>query len=547
MFRTKLRLRLSLYLLLALSPAALLLPYLIVQHQREHLQGEIARQVTEIAQLIVKSTRYTMLVNEREIAEKMVEDIGRQPGIERVRVINADGTIIHSNRRAEFLHSIERSEEPCRGCHKTAEPMKHVSDKDRWRIETGADGRRLIAAMEPIRNESSCATAECHEHSPRTEVLGVVDIAYSLAEVDRALEHHAVNIFVLSSGIILLVALGGGLLLHRMIYLPLKDLNAGAQRISQGDLDHRIPVRSHDEFGQVADSFNHMGSALKGSLHELKELVQTLEQKVEERTKALRAAEAEVAQGEKLASIGLLASGIAHELNNPLTGVLTFTSLLRQKMPAGSADAEDLDLVIRETRRCASIIRRLLDFAREKVPTEGHVDVNAVINEVVRFVFNPATLQNVEVVTQLAPDLPRVWGDADMIKQVVLNIVVNATQAIEGAGRVVVESHRVATAAGLPAMIEFSISDTGCGIPAANMKHIFEPFFTSKEVGKGTGLGLSVSYGIVKAHGGTIKVESVVGEGSTFRVQLPVAAPAREAAASPAFPTSPTSATNGTP
>jgi two-component system, NtrC family, sensor kinase len=541
MFRTNLRLRLSLYLLLALSPAALLLPYLIVQHQRNHLQGEIARQVTEIAQLIVKSTRYTMLVNEREIAEKIVEDIGRQPGIERVRVINADGTIIHSNRRAEFLRSIERTEPPCNVCHKTAEPLQQVPDRDRWRIDAGADGRRLLAAMEPIRNEPSCSTASCHEHSPSTVVLGVVDIAYSLDEMDRTLDHHAVIIFMMSSAAILLVALGGGLLLHRMIYRPLKDLSAGAHKISQGDLDHRIPVRGPDDFGQVAESFNQMGEALKGSLHELKNLVLTLEQKVEERTKALRAAEAEVAQGEKLASVGLLASGIAHELNNPLTGVLTFTSLLRQKMPDGSVDAEDLDLVIRETKRCASIIRRLLDFAREKVPTEGEVDVNAVIGEVVKFVFNPATQQKIDVQTRLAADLPRIWGDADMIKQVVLNIVVNATQAIEGEGRVVIDSRRVPAPEGSPALIEVSVSDTGCGIPEANMKRIFEPFFTSKEVGKGTGLGLSVSYGIVKAHGGTIKVDSVVGEGTTFRVQLPVVAPAKPTAEPRSSPTDGTS------
>ena len=528
MFRHNLRLRLSLYLLLALSPAAVLLPYLIVQHQKEHLQAEIARQVTEIAQLIVKSTRYTMLVNEREIAEKIVEDIGRQPGIERVRVINADGTIIHSKRPSEFLHSIERTEAPCNICHTTSEPLKQVADKDRWRIDTGADGRRLLAAMEPIRNEISCSTASCHEHSPRTEVLGVVDIAYSLDEMDQTLQHHAAYIFILSAGIILAVAAGGGVLLQRMIYVPLKDLNAGARRIATGDLEHQIPVRSGDEFGQVAENFNQMGAALKGSLHELKELVQTLEQKVEQRTQELRVAEAEVAQGEKLASIGLLASGIAHELNNPLTGVLTFTSLLRQKMPDGSEDAEDLDLVIRETRRCASIIRRLLDFAREKVPTEGLVDLNAVIAEVLRFVFNPATAQRIQVETRLQVDLPKVWGDADMIKQVVLNIVVNATQAIEDKGRMAVESRLTDPCDGSTPMVEFSIGDTGCGIPEANLKRIFEPFFTSKEVGKGTGLGLSVSYGIVKAHGGSIKVESVEGEGSTFRVRLPLTAPPAE-------------------
>ena len=167
----------------------------------------------------------------------------------------------------------------------------------------------------------------------------------------------------------------------------------------------------------------------------------SLESKVEERTKELLAARAEVAQGEKLASIGVLAAGIAHELNNPLTGVLTFTSLMRKKVPEGSEDAEDLDLVIRETKRCASIIRRLLDFAREKVPVKGFFNLNQVVEDTVRFVERPASLQQIEIIDWISiPNLPQVWGDADLIKQVVLNILVNAQQAIEGHGTITVAS-----------------------------------------------------------------------------------------------------------
>jgi two-component system NtrC family sensor kinase len=388
----------------------------------------------------------------------------------------------------------------------------------------------VLAAMEPIRNEPTCADAKCHEHPARQKVLGVVDIAYSLDEVDQTLQRQALFIYGVSGLIVLVVAVGVGLLLQRFIYVPLRDLDSGAKRIADGELEHRIPVRSDDEFGHVATSFNHMGTALRGSMHELHDLVETLEQKVEERTAALRAAQAEVAQGEKLASIGLLASGIAHELNNPLTGVLTFTSLLRKKMPDGSDDAEDLDLVISETRRCASIIRRLLDFAREKVPSQSHVDLNALIGDVVRFIDRPATLQDVEIKCDFDPTLPQVWCDPDLIKQVVLNILVNATQAIDGSGCVTVRTQVVdqtndPAPVDAPHTVEFTVTDTGCGIPEANMQRIFDPFFTSKEVGKGTGLGLSVSYGIVKSHGGTIKVDSTVGEGTTFHVLLPTQPP----------------------
>jgi two-component system NtrC family sensor kinase len=319
-----------------------------------------------------------------------------------------------------------------------------------------------------------------------------------------------------------------------LIYLPLKDLEAGATRIAFGNLDHAIPVRSEDEFGRVAGSFNHMTTALNESRSEMQEMLQTLELKVAERTKELLAARAEVAQGEKLASIGVLASGIAHELNNPLTGVLTFTSLMRKKAQDGSEDAEDLDLVIRETKRCASIIRRLLDFAREKVPVKGFFNLNQVIQDTVHFVERPASLQQVEITTNLDPGLPQVWGDADLLKQVVMNLLVNAQQAIEGRGTILVESRPYVAAESaksgvepLP-MVEIAVTDTGCGIPQANLQRIFDPFFTSKEVGKGTGLGLSVSYGIVKAHGGKINVESVVGAGTTFRILLPITPPCDE-------------------
>jgi two-component system NtrC family sensor kinase len=534
------RLKVSLYLIIALSLAMGLFTLLVVRHQGQDLLAQAAGHLAQTSEVIVKSTRYAMLLNKRDIAEKIIEDIGKQKGIERVRIINKDGTIIHSNRPREVAYSVDQQSEPCVNCHKTSKPLEQVPDDQRWKVFTGPDGRRLLGTMAVIRNEPTCASASCHEHSASQKVLGIVDIAVSLDEIDASMRTHTLHILGTSLGVILVLALSSGLLLQRLIYLPLKDLESGAQRISRGDLEHSLPVRNDDEFGRVAGSFNQMTLALKKSMAELHELVQTLELTVEKRTQELLKAEAEVAQGEKLAAVGLLASGIAHELNNPLTGVLTFTSLLRKKMAAGSPDAEDLDLVIRETKRCASIIRRLLDFAREKVPVKGFFNLNTLIEDTVRFIDRPAALQQIEILANLDPELPQVWGDADLIKQVILNILVNGEQAIEGPGKVVVESrcYLAPSTAGtdeapIP-MVEIAIRDTGCGIPEANLQRIFDPFFTSKEVGKGTGLGLSVSYGIIKAHGGLIKVESVVGVGTTFRIYLPVTSPFDETASNAA-------------
>jgi two-component system NtrC family sensor kinase len=287
-------------------------------------------------------------------------------------------------------------------------------------------------------------------------------------------------------------------------------------------------VRSADELGELAKSFNSMTASLRASQLECNLLAHTLEQKVEKRTAELRIAQAEAVRGEKLASVGLLAAGIAHELNNPLTGVLTFSTLLRKKTPDGSPDAEDLDLVIQETKRCAAIIRRLLDFAREKKPEKKFADLNQIIEETERIIERPAHLADIEIRKELDPALPQIWIDADQIKQVVMNMLVNAQQAIEKKGAITVRT-RIAPEPKRPdpkappvRMVEIAIIDTGCGIPEKNLERIFDPFFTSKEVGKGTGLGLSVSHGIVRAHGGVIEVESTVGEGSTFRVYLPL-------------------------
>ena len=526
MFRNNLKLKVSLYLAMALSVVMFGFVAVLAKEHSDELEKEIARHVTQVSDVIVKSTRHAMLLNKRDLAERIITDIGKQKGIERVRIISKEGTIIHSNIGTEVGYSVEQNAPPCVYCHLTSKPIDRLPDADRWKIYGTADGHRVLGTMQVIRNEPSCANASCHEHPASQTILGVVDVSYSLEEVDASKHVHLTYLVGLSLVFVSLVAFSVGYLLKRLIYVPLKDLESGAKRISSGNLGDLIPVRSNDEFGRVAGTFNEMNAALDQSHRAMQELVENLESKVEARTRELLAARAEVAQGEKLASIGVLSAGIAHELNNPLTGVLTFTSLMRKKVKDGTEDAEDLDLVIRETKRCAAIIRRLLDFAREKVPVNGFFNLNQVIEDTVRFVERPASLHQIEINTKLDATLPQIWGDADLIKQVVMNLLVNAQQAMDKAGHISVETRSI-TPIDTPEQqaVEISVRDNGCGIPQANLQRIFDPFFTSKEVGKGTGLGLSVSYGIVKAHGGKISVESTVGEGTVFHIQLPVISP----------------------
>lgn len=527
-FPDTLKFKVGFYVAIALTSVMLLFTALVIKHQRSEMLRAAADHVEQISEIVTRSTRYAMLKNQPDYVLRIIQDVGNQENISKVRVISKEGRIIHSTFQPEIGQVVDRKADACVLCHQSEQPLEHLPIENRSRVYDAPDGRKLLGSMEVIRNEPSCYNAGCHFHSKSQSVLGVLDIVYSLDYIDRDVRKNTMTIAGGAVVFVLLAALLVSLFVHRLVYVPLTDLESGAKRMSSGDLDHGIPVRSKDEFGQLAEAFNAMTVALKNSQGELREWGHTLEEKVAKRTKELRIAEAEATRSEKLASVGLLAAGIAHELNNPLTGVLTFAHLMRKKTPDGSEDAEDLDLVIRETKRCAAIIRRLLDFAREKKPETKYADINQVIEETVKIIERPASFQDVEIALDLDRTLPQIWIDADLIKQVIMNMVVNAQHAIENSGTITVRTrlHSPAAAANggahkAPA-VEISIIDTGSGIPAQNLQRIFDPFFTSKAVGKGTGLGLSVSHGIVRSHGGTIEVESMLGEGSTFRIILPI-------------------------
>ena len=526
-----LKLKVVLYLTAALSAAMVLFTGLVAWFLYEEILDKVSDDVNQLSEVITKSTRFAMLQNQPAYVDQIIHDVARQEKIDRVRILSKEGKIIHSTHAPEIGQTVDRNAEACSNCHQSEHPLAQVPEGKRTWTFTDPDGKRLLGSMEVIRNEPSCYNAACHQHAREASVLGVLDIIYSLDEIDRRLSVSTLSIAGLSVGFIAIASLSVGFFVHRLVYLPLRDLESGARRLASGNLDQLIPVRGSDEFGKLAASFNAMTNALRDSRAELRDWAHTLEQKVEERTRELRRAQAETVRGEKLASVGLLASGIAHELNNPLTGILTFSHLLRQKMPDNSPDAEDMDLVIDETKRCAAIIKRLLDFAREKQPENEFTDLNRVIEETVRIVERPAHLRDIEITLVLDRTLPEIWIDADQIKQVIMNMLVNAQHAVAEKGSIVVRTclspHDRAPAPGAEpiSMVEMSIVDTGCGIPEQNLQQIFDPFFTSKAVGTGTGLGLSVSHSIVEAHGGLIEVESTVGEGSTFRIFLPLRPP----------------------
>jgi len=299
---------------------------------------------------------------------------------------------------------------------------------------------------------------------------------------------------------------------------PLQRMVVATQKIAKGDLSHKVEVKSSDEIGYLANSFNQMTADLKAANEKLIEWGKTLEKKVEERTKELTEMQAHLAQSEKLASLGKLAAGIAHEINNPLGGVLIYSHLLLEDTDKNSPHYENLKKIVKETSRCKDIVKGLLEFARPKEPETSLIDINEIVESSLAIVERQALFQNITIKKMYSSNLPRTVADSAQLQQVFMNIILNAAEAMDGNGILTL----ITSLTDDGTHIEVKFSDTGHGIRKEDKERLFEPFFTTKEVGKGTGLGLAISYSIIQKHQGTIKVQSQVDKGSTFTVKLPV-------------------------
>ena len=512
-----------------------------IRYEQTERVDLMIRGASQFSDTVKRSTHYAMLQNRWEDAFHIMATIGKQEGVTRVRVFSKDGVILFSTDQAEVGRTVDKRAESCYACHAAERPLERLMLPDRARIFRGAEGQRLLGMITPLYNEPGCSEG-CHVHPKNKYVLGVLDITLSLARVDMEIAAVTRRTAAFAGTTIVLLALILAAIVRRSVVRPVRELVEGTRRVAQGDLLHRIPVRTIDEVGLLAASFNRMTEALGKAHAELDALVATLEQRVEERTRELQEAQAQLVQTEKLASLGKLSASIAHEINNPLSGILTYAKLLSRKLRTGPPHAEgiqaalqQLALVERETQRCVTIVRNLLDFARQREPSLQVVDVPTVINEALSLLENRLAIQNVRVTREFAP-VPPVRADFGQLRQAFVNVLMNACEAMPEGGTLHVLTREVAppdvgkgglvSPTGKPApptpFAEIVIADSGQGIPPEHLSKIFDPFFTTKD--KGTGLGLSVVYGIVEKHGGKLAVESQVGQGTTVTLRFPAVA-----------------------
>jgi two-component system NtrC family sensor kinase len=334
------------------------------------------------------------------------------------------------------------------------------------------------------------------------------------------------NLGFLFSGVLLLGALIGlavsGFLATRLAR-PVRELENAARRVAAGERDVRFEVASQDEIGDLAEEFNEMTRTLAQREKDIGELNRGLEQKVLERTAELEEknrllvkTREELVRAEKLAAIGELAAGVAHEINNPMAIIRGNTELLQMSIPPKADNREEVDTIFQQTGRVERIVANLLRFARQEQKHLGEVFINRLLHEILSQVSHQAPLSGIFSEERYSVELQEIKGDSDQLRQVFTNLILNAIQAMPEGGKLTIETILHAEAG----VCEVDITDTGYGIAAENLEQIFNPFFTTKK--QGTGLGLSVTYGIIKEHGGRIDVQSEPGKETTFRVVLPV-------------------------
>jgi len=352
------------------------------------------------------------------------------------------------------------------------------------------------------------------------EVIGMLTVGV-LENTYTAIRNQVILSFfgIATAGFLLI--LGITYFMIRNITRPIGEMVSATRNIIAGRFDQEVRSDSPGEIALLAESFNAMLQSLRQMRADLEEWGRTLEEKVKQRTEELGAMQTRVAQSERLASLGMLAAGVAHEVNNPLGGILALTGLTVEDMTKDDPNRENLEEVIRQTERCRDIVRGLLEFSRQSKGNTERVDLNTVLEDTLSLIGKQALFFNIHVVCQLEPELPPIVADQSQFQQVFINILMNAVQAMNERGTItIVTRHNSADNS-----VEVAISDTGKGIPPDAIDRIFDPFFTTKESGHGTGLGLSIAYGIVTTHRGSIAVQSEIGKGSTFTIRMPVGAP----------------------
>jgi two-component system NtrC family sensor kinase len=497
--------------------------YFTIQSFREEMMRNVVLSASRMSDVIKKSSHYSMLLNRSEDLRHIITTIGTEPGVEGIRIYNKRGEITLSTDKREERTVVDMAAEACYACHDQAKPLGSLPIQNRARIYTGDKGYRILGLINPIRNEPGCSDGGCHAHPEDITVLGVLDVRMSLEQVDAGISQAQSDMVTRSVGMMVLISTLSVLLILHTIVKPVKHLKEGTRQIGEGNLDYTIVVKTRDELGELAHSFNEMTVSLRHEKEENRRWAETLQERIREKTGELRMIHNQILQIEKMASLGKLAATVAHELNNPLEAILTYAKLIARRIKKDESLTErqrrifeDIDLIVRETERSGNIVKNLLLFSKKQVSEFGLTPIKEIVDKAAQLVQHHFTISNIQLQCDYFDTSAIIMCDENQIQQALIALFVNAVEAMPEGGTI-----RVETRQDSHGNILINVKDTGIGIATDELPHIFEPFYTTKKNGRGVGLGLSIVYGIIERHGGTVTVTSEPGSGTTFTLRFP--------------------------
>ena len=496
--------------------------YFNVTYHTSHVNESVINSAIQASDLIKRSTRYSMLKNDRENLSNIITTVGQEKGVEGIRIYNKPGKIAFSNELAEIDTIVDKKVEQCYVCHEKEPAQVQLTTQNRIRILTSPQGYRVLGLINPIENEPECFSAACHDHSPKDKLLGLLDVKISLRAVDEETYRTRRKMVLFSSIMILVTALLFAGFVLRLVHIPIRKLAKGTREVANLNLNYAIDFVSKDEMGELAGSFNQMTQQLKAANEANQEWASTLEKKVKEKSEELKKAQAHLLLVEKIASLGKLSAVVAHEINNPLSGILTYaklslkiiqnpTSLSREQT---NSVVQFLSVIRDEAIRCGDIVKNLLIFAKKDFGKWTEESLHKIILNSLQLVKHKMQIKELELSQELAEGNDIIYCDASGIQHVFVALFINAIDAMSKGGKLKVQTNLSDSGRD----VKIVVSDTGSGIPEEILPQIFEPFVSTKE---STGLGLAVVYGIIQQHKGEIEVESKPNHGTSFTITLP--------------------------
>ncbi|MGE5893440.1 MAG: ATP-binding protein [bacterium] len=492
--------------------------YTLIDSGKKHLMNSAIAYTASYSGLVKKSVHFDMLTFNREAITEALESLGAAENIRRIRIFDSQGKISYSSEENDVGNQVDMSYPACAGCHSgAARPSVALSPATQWTTSADSGRGRMLTFVDPIYNEPSCSTAQCHAHPPERKVLGILETEFSLSFVDNAVRAQEVEttvyaiIFMAVSSLILY-------LIHRRLILkPVSTLSRAIKDVAAGNLTQRLDIHSEDEIGLLSDAFNTMTKELGTARERMENWTQTLEEEIAKKTEDLKKSQGKLIQAEKLAALGRLTSDVAHEIRNPLTSIGGFARRL-QKIVSEPKVKEYSQTIATEVDRLEKILSDVLTFSRHaRFHLERHA-AEEIVWEAVKIHRDVCDEQSIEMRVEIEENLPPVLIDKSQAIQALSNLISNAVDAMR--------SGVLTIAAGKEELndvvyVFVKVSDTGPGIPGDKLSLIFEPFFTTKEIGHGTGLGLSITRKIMEEHGGFIRAESEPGKGSVFSLYFP--------------------------